>query len=71
MIKSSVIYGNSNRHTRKKATVVKHPDEVFDFVGLLVNKPPRHGRVALRLVFRQFKWLAQRIQVFAGNPPLA
>jgi hypothetical protein len=24
----------------KKADVVEHPDEVFDHVGLLVNKPP-------------------------------
>src|SRR5690348_606644 len=35
----------------KKADVMEHP-QVFDHVGLLVNEPPRHSRVALRLVFR-------------------
>jgi hypothetical protein len=29
----------------KKADVVEHPDEVFHYVGLLVNKPPGTTRV--------------------------
>jgi hypothetical protein len=28
------------RTSKKKADVVKHPDEVFDHVGLLVNERP-------------------------------
>ena len=38
----------------KKADVVEHPG-VFHHVGLLANEPPRHGRVALYLVIRQFR----------------
>jgi hypothetical protein len=40
---------------RKKTDVVKHP-EVFDHVGLLVNKPPGTSRVALHLVFRRLRF---------------
>src|SRR4029453_11497815 len=36
----------------KKADVAEHP-EVFDHVGLLVNKPPGTGRGALQLVVRR------------------
>jgi hypothetical protein len=41
-------YGRAYDRKRKKADVVEHP-EVFGHVGLLVNGPPRHGRVALHL----------------------
>ena len=38
--------------SEKKADVVEHP-EVFDHVGLLVQRAPRLGRVALYLVVRR------------------
>jgi hypothetical protein len=49
----------------KKADVAEHP-EVFRHVGLLTNKPPGNGRVALYLVIRRLRKisiLAERISI--------
>ena len=48
---------------KKKADVVEYPEE-FDHVGLLVNRPPGHSRVALSLVVRRlrFKFCQSRLR---------
>ena len=53
-----------NADKNEKTDVVEHP-EVFDHVGLLVNEPPRPGRVALQLVIRriQHKSLAEPVEI--------
>jgi hypothetical protein len=53
----------------KKADVAEH-SQAFDHVGLLVNKPPGQGRVALHLVVRRLGIDFSRSHAdIAGAPP--